>query len=172
MDSLFESFYRTVKKYAPGIQKLSILLGKGEWWFYKYLDPDSWRKFPIGLLIPLIEITKNPALLERIGRELGYGIYKIPKKGISDAFRDATEFQNTLLIAATKYHQFYSSLLDKVDPADRQEIEKARKIIEETIEAIRKGMAALAKAEHQVLKYQHRQKDLFDDMENEDFSND
>ena len=163
MNSLFEAFFRTIKGYKPGIKNLSIRLGKNEWWLYPLMDPEAWTRFPISLLIPLIETTKNPGLLEGIARELGYGLYKIPKKGISDAFRDATEFQNILLITATKYQQFYYSLLDKANPADRQEIEKARATTEEAMEAIKKGMAALAKAEHQVLKYQHRQKDLFDD---------
>lgn len=165
--TLFESFYRTVKKYRPGVQSLSVRLGKSEWWLYKLLTPEDWTKFPIGQIIPLIETTKDPSLLKSIAKELGYEIYKIPKRGISKAFRDSTELQEKLFKVATSYHEFCEYLQKEIDPTDTNIVRERRATIGRILDAIDTGIHSCARARHQVEKYKHKQQDLFADIKDE-----
>ncbi len=162
---LFQSFYRTVKKYRPGTQSLSIRLGRSEWWLYKLLNPEDWTKFPIGSLIPLIEITKDAALLEEIAKECGYEIFKIPTKGMKKSFQGSTEFQQKLFNVVSAYHEFCKYLQEEQDLLDLSEIEKRKKFIKSVKETLKEGLQTIGRARHQVEKYENKQQDLFADLE-------
>ena len=82
-DETLEEILHKVIHHDPqfSLAQLAEELGVQEHVLYEWANPNQKRQFPLSRLLPLMRITKNTRMVERLAAQVGLVVFRLRKKG-------------------------------------------------------------------------------------------
>jgi len=134
LSTLAKKVYLTVHKTNLSVEELADRLGCSASLLYKAANPDDPVDLKLGWLIPLMEVTRNHAILHHLANRLGYVAVRVPRsKKMKPA--EIAEHQAALVEHVTALIRFTAGEIDKEEALEKvnvalTQVAGARKMVE------------------------------------------